>query len=239
MRATSLSGPSLAPADGAPARRLVVFLHGYGADGNDLIGLAPFFAQAMPDAAFHSPHAPEPCEMAPMGRQWFSLRAYDPDMLRRDPATLGPALTQMFQGAETAAPSLNAYLDDLLNHYGLTSDRLVLAGFSQGTMMALHVGLRRGEGKAPAAILGYSGALLGAERLKDDIAAKPPVLLIHGAADEVVPPQAMDAAKTTLSALGVPVETHSRPNLPHGIDDEGAARGRSFLDAHTAARAAP
>ncbi|EKV32709.1 Phospholipase/carboxylesterase family protein [Caenispirillum salinarum AK4] len=235
MTAATLSGPSHAPANGAPARRVVVFLHGYGADGNDLIGLAPFFGQAMPDAAFHSPHAPEPCEMAPMGRQWFSLRAYDPDMLRRDPSTLGPALEQMFLGAEKAAPTLDAYLDGLLEHYGLTPDKLVLAGFSQGTMMALHVGLRRATDRAPAAILGYSGALLGPDRLGDEIKAQPPVMLIHGTADEVVPPQAMDAAQEALRVVGVPVETHRRPNLPHGIDEDGAAMGRAFLDSHTKA----
>lgn len=161
MTVATLSGPSRAPSNGAAPRRLVIFLHGYGADGNDLIGLAPFFAQAMPDAAFHSPHAPQPCEMAPMGRQWFSLQAYDPDMLRRNPETLKPALERMFQGARDAAPALNDYIDRLLEQYGLTSDKLVIAGFSQGTMMALHVGLRRAPNRAPAAIVGYSGALLG------------------------------------------------------------------------------
>lgn len=235
MTDAMLTGPSAPPASGADPRHLVVFLHGYGADGNDLIGLAPMFAQALPDAAFHSPNAPEPCEMAPMGRQWFSLQAYDPDMLRRRPETLGPALRQLEIGARANAQALNATLDGLLERYGLGPERLMLVGFSQGTMMALHVGLRRSV--PPAAIVGYSGALLGPETLPEEITARPPVTLIHGEADEVVPHQGSLLAAEALRGQNVPVEVHSRPGLPHGIDEAGIDLGRRFLAQHRVAEA--
>ncbi|SOD89895.1 alpha/beta hydrolase [Caenispirillum bisanense] len=227
MPNASLTGPSARPADGAPPRRLVVLLHGYGADGNDLIGLAPVLARTMPDAAFHSPHAPFPCEMAPYGRQWFSLSAYDPDMLRRRPETMGPVYARMMEGAAAAAPTLDAYLEGLLEHYGLSDDRLVLVGFSQGTMMALHVALRRA---APcAAVVGFSGALLADESLAGAVTARPPVLLVHGLADEVVPPEAMGLTESALRGVGVTVESHGRPGLPHGIDEEGIALAGAFI----------
>lgn len=236
MPDASLHGPSARPAAGGAPKRLVVLLHGYGADGNDLIGLAPALAATMPDAAFHSPNAPQPCEMSPFGRQWFSLAAYDPEMMRRRPETMGPALRAMHEGAEAAAPVLNAYLDGLLEHYGLGDDRLVLVGFSQGTMMALHVALRRP--KPCAAVVGYSGALLGSDVLPDAVRARPPVLLVHGLADEVVPPEAMHVAESALRGLGVPVESHGRPGLPHGIDDQGLALARTFIARHAALPAA-
>ncbi len=210
----SLNGPRLAPASGGRAKQLVVFLHGYGADGNDLIGLGRHWAGLLPDAAFVSPHAPEPCAMNPFGgRQWFALTFRDP--------------SERWRGVQKAGPVLNAFLDAELAAHGLGDDALALVGFSQGTMMALHVGLRRA--RPPAGIVGYSGMLAGVEHLPGQISARPPVLLIHGDADEVIPVEAMVQARQSLAALEVPVEWHVRPGLGHGIDPEGLEMGGRFL----------
>jgi len=208
-----LDGPRAGPAGGGPADALVVLLHGLGADGDDLIGLAPQLGQVLPGAAFVSPHAPFPCDMAPYGRQWFSLQ-------ERSPAAL-------MSGVRMAAPILDGFIDGELERHGLGDDRLALVGFSQGTMMALYVALRRA--RPCAGLLGYSGALIGAEVLAEEIKSKPPVQLIHGQADEVVPFQAMPAAAAALEANGVPVQSEGRPGLGHGIDPEGLSLGARFL----------
>ena len=209
----SLSGPVQKPASGGKPRQLVVLLHGLGADGNDLIGLAPYWARLLPEAEFVSPDAPFPCDMAPFGRQWFSLQDRSP--------------TSILAGVRAAAPILDAFIDDALKARGLDEPRLALVGFSQGTMMSLYVGLRRA--KALAGILGYSGALVGAQSLAQEIRSRPKVLLIHGDADEVVPPQALPMAIRGLEAAGVPVEMLICPGLGHGIDQEGLTRGGEFL----------
>lgn len=210
----TLDGPSVAPKSGGAARQLVVFLHGYGSNGDDLISLAPYWADLMPDAAFVSPNAPFPCEMNPFGGfQWFGLE-------ERNAA-------RMLEGTRAAARSLDAFLDARLAALGLDESRLALVGFSQGTMMALHVGPRRAA--APAAIVGYSGALIAPDALAGEITARPPVLLVHGTGDQVVPFAAMAAAATALESQGVAVETLARPGLPHSIDQEGLARGGSFI----------
>jgi phospholipase/carboxylesterase len=208
-----LSGPSHPPASGGKPRQLVVLLHGLGADGNDLIGLAPVWAQILPDAEFVSPNAPFPCDMGPYGYQWFSVqdRSFD--------AVLG--------GVRAAAPMLDAFIDDALAERGLADKDLALVGFSQGTMMSLHTGLRRA---APVAgILGYSGRLIGGEVLAQEIRSRPRTLLIHGDADPVVPFQSLELAETALKALKVPVETVRRPGLAHGIDEDGLKHGARFL----------
>jgi phospholipase/carboxylesterase len=213
---TNLDGPRAEPRSGGPARQLVVLLHGLGADGNDLIQLAPYLGEALPDAAFVSPHAPDACDMAPMGRQWFSLQSVEPQKL--------------LEGAEAAAPLLDRFLDDELARHGLDASRLALVGFSQGGMMALHVGLRRAE--PVAAICGFSAALVGAERLPEELRSRPPVLLVHGESDEVIPYQAMPAASAALKANAVPVTAETRPGLGHGIDAEGIALAGEFLKRH-------
>jgi len=225
-----LSGPSFLPSSGAAPKRMVIFLHGYGADGNDLIGLASVFDAKLPDTVFYAPDAPEPCEMAPYGRQWFSLVNYDPNSLRRDPHTMGAMYEAMLDGARNAAPLLNAFIDQMLEQHKMTSDQLALVGFSQGTMMALHVALRRKE--PVAALLGYSGALVGADLLEEEIVSRPPVRLIHGVADPVVPFEAMAAAQEALKGAGVAVDSHGRPELEHGIDPEGVRLGLEFLNAN-------
>jgi len=222
-----LDGPALPPAAGGPPRALVVLLHGYGADGHDLIGLAPHLAPILPEALFVAPHAPEPCEIAPFGRQWFSLARYDPEMARRDPATLAPALEALDAGAAAAQPCLDGFLDALLARHALTPDRLALVGFSQGTMMALRCAARR---TAPlATVVGFSGALTGAAALAEAVTARPPVTLIHGEDDPVVPFPAMALAEAGLRAAGFTVATHGRPGLEHGIDPEGLALARTAL----------
>lgn len=222
-----LDGPHQPPASGGPARQCVILLHGYGADGNDLIGLAPFFAQALPDAAFYAPNAPEPCELAPFGRQWFSLSTYDPDAMRRDPQTMAPAYADMIEGARIAAPALAATIAEVKAREQLENHEIALVGFSQGTMMALHVALRTEP--AVAAVVGYSGALVGAEAIADEVIARPPVLLVHGEEDPVVPFQAMAMTERGLGAVGVSVTTHARPGLQHGIDEMGITYGMEFL----------
>lgn len=214
----TLSGPQWGPAAGGPPASLIVLLHGVGADGHDLIELAPLLAPLLPQTRFIAPDAPEPCDLAPFGRQWFSLADRRPEAL--------------LAGVARAAPVLDAYLDGLLAQYGLTADRLALLGFSQGTMLALHAAPRR---PAPlAAVLGYSGALIDDGRLAAEHRSAPPVLLIHGDADEIVPVAALPAAVAALQAAGIAVEWSVRPGLGHGLDPEGIAAGGRFLAAHLA-----
>ena len=193
-------------------RVLVVFLHGYGADGNDLIGLGAEWAGMLPNAAFVSPNAPEACGIAPMGRQWFNLTFRDPGEIAR--------------GVAQAAPILNAFLDAELERLRLPSRSLALVGFSQGTMLALAVGLMRKP--APAAIVGYSGALAGVEALPE-AANRPAVLLVHGDRDEVIPVDAMLITREQLAQAGLPVEWHVAQGIGHGIDGEGLRLGGAFL----------
>ena len=212
-----LDGPRIEPRSGK-AKQLVVFLHGYGADGNDLIEIGRAWQGLLPDAAFVSPHAPRPCGQAPVGREWFPLTFRDPN--------------ERWVGAQTAAPMLNAFLDAELQRRQLPPSALALVGFSQGTMMSLHVGLRRAV--KPAAIVGYSGMLVVPEdidpdRFAGEIRSRPPVLLVHGDQDQLIPVQALMHAAQGLAALDIPVEWHISPGVGHGIDQEGLRQGGEFL----------
>jgi phospholipase/carboxylesterase len=194
-------------------------LPGEGADGNDLIELAPVLAAKLPNAALVAPNAPEACDMAPFGHQWFSLRDRRPEAL--------------LLGVQAVAPLVDAFLDAEVERHRLADHRLALVGFSQGTMTALYVAPRRR--RALAAVLGFSGALLGGERLAEEALSRPPVYLVHGDADEVVPVQATYAAVAGLQAAEIPVQWSIRPGLPHGIDPESIEYGAAFLAATFAA----
>ena len=207
-----LNGPRL-PAASGKADRLVIFCHGYGADGNDLIALGRHWQRLLPTAAFASPHAPEPCAGNPMGYQWFAITRLQPD--------------EMLRGVERAAPVLSAFIDNELARLDLDASRLALVGFSQGTMMSLHVGLRRAV--APAAIVGFSGALPGAEKLPAEIKSRPPVLLVHGDADDMIPVQAIQIAANGLGAAGVAVRWHISRGVGHGIAPDGLELAGRFL----------
>jgi phospholipase/carboxylesterase len=222
--AAELDGPRLAPRSG-PARQLVVFLHGYGADGNDLIEIGRAWQQVLPQAAFVSPHAPEPCGQAPVGRQWFPLTFRDPN--------------ERWIGVNKAAPALERFLEAEFARHKLPPSALALVGFSQGTMMALHIGLRRPM--APAAIVGYSGLLvlppeLNADAFAAEIKSRPPILLVHGERDDLIPVQALFQAAQGLAALEVPVEWHLSTGIGHGIDAEGLRHGGEFLARRFAGR---
>jgi phospholipase/carboxylesterase len=203
------------PRAGGPPRQLVVLLHGVGADGQDLIELAPAMSAALPGAAFVAPDAPQACDMAPFSRQWFSLRDRRP--------------VALLLGVQAVAPLIDAFLDAELERYGLADHQLALVGFSQGAMSALYLAPRRA--RSLAGVLGYSGALIGDERLPQEATSKPPVFLVHGDADEVVPVQAMYAAVAGLQAAGIPVQWSLRRGLPHAIDPESIAHGGAFLEA--------
>ena len=209
----ALSGPSRPPLAGGKPRRLVILLHGLGADGNDLIGLQQYWARLVPDAEFVSPNAPFPCDMAPYGYQWFSVQDRTP--------------TSVLAGVRAAAPPLDAFIDEALEKRGLTEADTALVGFSQGTMMSLYVGLRRE--KPLAGILGYSGRLIAADLVAGELRSRPPVLLVHGTDDPLVPFESMGQAEAALKAAGVPIETLACVGIEHSIDPEGLERGGRFL----------
>ena len=216
--AAELNGPRLEPRAGGAARQLVVFLHGYGADGNDLIEIGRAWQPLMPHAAFVSPHAPEACGQVAMGRQWFALTFRDPD--------------ERWRGVNKAAPILEAFLDAELKRRSLPPSSVALVGFSQGTMMALHVGLRRSI--APLAIVGYSGLLVvpsegDVAKVAPEIRSRPPILLVHGDRDDLIPIEALFLASSGLAALEIPVEWHLSAGIGHGIDQEGLRHGGEFL----------
>ncbi|MFC7737175.1 alpha/beta hydrolase [Roseomonas sp. GCM10028921] len=208
-----LDGPRWGPASKGRIKEIVFLLHGVGADGNDLIDLAPRWSQAVPDALFISPHAPTPYQGASFGRQWF-------DLSDRSPARLEA-------GVRAVAPVLDATIARECAAAGIPETHAMLMGFSQGAMTALFCGLRRAT--PPAAILAYSGLLLGPESLGVELRGRPPVLLVHGEADEVVPVAGSRAAERQLRDAGVPVEAVYSPRLGHGIDDAGLSAGAISL----------
>lgn len=208
-----LDGPRMPPARGGKPDALVVLLHGYGSNGADLISLAPYWAKALPGAAFVSPNAIEPVPQAPGGYQWFPISNLDPHLME--------------SGARAAAQSVDRFLDRELERHGLPANRLALVGFSQGTMMALHVGLRRAQ--PVAAVLGYSGVLVGGRKLKEEMRSKPPILLIHGDRDPTIPIPAMFDSADQLAAAGHGAQWHISYGVPHSIGPDGLELGGEFL----------
>jgi len=212
---SNLEGPVFEPKSGN-VKRIVVMLHGVGSNGDDLYGLTPLFADVLPDTLIFSPNGIQPYDMAPPefgGYQWFSLASRSPHHL--------------LQGAADAASFVNPGLDELLRMHNLTDADLALVGFSQGTMTSLYCALHRAN--PIAGVVGFSGALIGADVHPHQYTARPPVCLIHGEEDMVVPFAALEHAHTTLSNAGVPVQAYARPMLAHSIDMEGIEIARRFL----------
>ena len=214
----TLDGPSMAPASGGPAKSLVIFLHGYGSNGADLIDLAPYWAAALPETHFLAPDAPQPCDGIPYGRQWWPL------------TSLTPAACAA--GVRVSAPALNAYIDAQLAAHDLSEGKLALVGFSQGSMMALHVGPRRV--KTLGGIIGFSGMLADPDALAAEAVTKPPILLVHGDRDDVLPVEALHQAEVQLRSLEFDVASHVSPGLGHSIDEQGLQLGARFLIRHLA-----
>ena len=210
--ALPLDGPRWGPVRRGAPKQLVVICHGIGADGHDLISLAPSWGQALPDAVFAAPDAPFLHDSG-FGRQWWSVADRSPPVMEA--------------GARRAAPFLDRFIDDEITRLGLPPDAYAMAGFSQGAMMVLFAGLRRPT--PPRAILAYSGALVAPASLAAELANRAPVLLVHGEADDVVPVARSHDAEAALTAAGVPVESVFVPGLGHGIDDTGVSMGALFL----------
>lgn len=208
----SLNGPRLAALSGSKPKALVILIHGYGSNGDDLISLARIIQPALPDAAFVAPNAPSQIPRMAAAHQWWPIETF--------------SLAERAAGAAAAAPALDAFITHALEEADLPSDRLLLVGFSQGTMMALHVGLRRPE--PVAGVVGISGMLVALERLRAEIKSRPPVLLIHGTEDDVVPFRSMELASTALTASGVTVETHVSPGVGHSVGQDGLAAATAF-----------
>ncbi len=208
-----LQGPSAPPMAGGKPRQLVILMHGLGADGADLLSLATHWAQMLPHAMFLAPNGIEECDMAPYGYQWFSLREWTQESL--------------VEGARRASVMVGAYIDHQLALHGLSDENLALAGFSQGGMMAMHLGLHRPA--ACAGVVSFSGVLVGAADLPATIRSRPPMLLVHGADDDVVPVQNLGTAMQALKAARVEATGVTRPDLGHAIDMEGIVRAGAFL----------
>ncbi|MEP2641728.1 alpha/beta fold hydrolase [Roseobacter sp.] len=205
-----------APVSG-DTRSVVVFLHGYGANGADLLGLADPLAEHLPDTLFVAPDAPEACAGAPMGFQWFPIPWID-----------GSSEEESERGMMQAVEDLNAFLDALMVDEDVLPEQVVLFGFSQGTMMALHVAPRRED--EIAGVVGFSGRLLSPETLADEAVVRPPVLLVHGDADDVVPPQSLPQAVEALQEAGWQgVFAHIMKGTAHGIAPDGLSVALAFM----------
>jgi phospholipase/carboxylesterase len=213
---TQIDGPRMPPAAGGKAHSLVIFLHGYGSNGEDLISLAPYWSKLLPNTQFVAPNAPEPAPMAPGGYQWFPIT-------RLDPRAIEAGI-----GAQTAA-TLDKFIDRELARYQIDETRLALVGFSQGTMMALHVGLRRA--RALAGLIGFSGMLTGASKLKAEAKSSPPILLIHGSEDDMIPASALFQAGQGLAEAELGAQWHISHGVPHAIGPDGLEMGGAFLKA--------
>jgi phospholipase/carboxylesterase len=209
MTEKRLTGPHRPPSSGQRPKGLVVTLHGYGSNGDDLISLAPYWDRLLPDVQFSSPNAPARVQGFGEMYQWFPIESMDP--------------VHLAKGVRDAAPMLEAFLDAEMARFGVTKAQTALVGFSQGTMMALQVGL---ASKEPyAGVLGFSGALVG----NPEVASKPPVLLVHGEQDDVVPLAASQMAQQFLSAAGLDARLHVSPRAAHTIAMDGLQLGGAFL----------
>ena len=212
---TKLSGPMLPPKSGSTPKQVVVLLHGYGSDGADLISLAPYWQGVLPDALFVSPNAPEQCRQLASGFQWFDV-SFEGDRL---------ASRQM--GVVNARPVLADFLNDLWTQTGVAPEQTILAGFSQGAMMALHVGLSLPQ--RLMGIIAFSGAFLPPEGFGGTALARQPVCLVHGDMDQVVDPELSADADVALRLAGCDVSYHVSEGVGHGIAPDGLAFATEFV----------
>jgi len=217
----SLNGPEFYPQNGEHPSRVVIILHGVGADGENMMGVVPHLAEEMPDCYFICPNGPEKYSDGSQsvngsyGYQWFSLwdRSYD----------------QLKLGVENASDILNAFIDEVRDKFGLEYKDIVLAGFSQGCMTALHTALRMDEEKEIAGMIGFSGGMIANQLEENEITSRMPVCLIHGAEDDIVPFDRSLYAEEVLSGLGIEIRANIIPNLPHSIDYNGIKIAKNFL----------
>jgi phospholipase/carboxylesterase len=199
------------------ADSMVIFLHGYGADGNDLLGLSEPLKPHLPNTLFLAPNAPERCGMNPMGYQWFPIPWID-----------GSSEETAAEGMARAVDDLNAFIDRVMVEEDMIAEQVALVGFSQGTMMSLHVAPRRDE--AFAAVVGFSGRLISPDTLADEVVVRPPILLIHGDQDDVVPPASLPEAAEALQNAGwTEVYAHVMQGTAHGIAPDGLSVALAFL----------
>ena len=205
-----------APLSGS-TRSVVVFVHGYGANGEDLLGLADSLSEHLPNTLFVAPDAPETCAGSPMGFQWFPIPWID-----------SSSEEEAERGLLAAADDLNAFLDALMVDEDVLPEQVVLFGFSQGTMMSLHVVPRRED--AIAGVVGFSGRLVSPELLTDQVQSRPPILLVHGDADDVVPVQSMpEAVEALQNADFKEVFAHIMKGTGHGIAPDGLSVALAFM----------
>ena len=213
-----LSGPMVPPKDGGMPAQAVVLLHGYGSDGQDLIGLAGYWRDLLPGALFVAPNAPEPCRDNPAGYQWFPIA--------QDRAA------RWVDGAASARPVIAEFLDGLWTQTGLGPEHTILGGFSQGAMMALNVGLSLE--RALMGIIAFSGALIEPDAVRDSPAPRPPVCLVHGDLDGVVEPDLSESAAALLRGKGFPVSYHVEIGAGHTITEDGLGFASEFIAAVSA-----
>ena len=213
MTSYNLEVTSISPLSKKKPRQAVVLCHGYGGDGQDISNLAINWQRFLPETIFLCPNASEICTVNPQGYQWYDLSSDKEEVI--------------LEKSLVAEEKLNTFLDQVLDNFQLEVNNLALVGFSQGAMLALHVGLRRK--KKCAGIVGYSGMLLDPDNLQNEVESKPPIVLVHGDIDPVITPLSLPKAETKLKNLEIPVETHMREGLGHGIDAEGVEIGKTFL----------
>ena len=204
---------SIKPLSGQKPQQAVIFFHGYGGSGKDISSLAINWQRFLPDSIFMCPNAPEACSIHPDGFQWFDLTSDNEKII--------------LEKSILAEEKINIFIDQILENFNLKNRNLALVGFSQGTMMSLHVSLRRKN--SMAAVLGYSGKLIGADLLKNDLISKPSIYLIHGDQDPMVPYQETLTAEKTLKEHGVDIKTHISKNTQHSIAEDGLRIGIDFL----------
>lgn len=209
----ALSGPRRGPRLAEPARQLVVLLHAYESTGEEFIHLAPLLQRFAPHAAFVAPNGPVPCDGPKGGFQWWPPTGGDPE--------------KRISGARRVRALLDGFIDEELARHGLSEDRLALAGFSQGAMAALYVGLRRAG--PPAGVISFSGDLIDDESLETGAPVRPPVLLLHGAADPVLPLARLHRTEDILRRCGIEPSVHVSPTLGHGVGLDGIRRAGAFL----------